>query len=569
MYKKLLFSALLSIPLLCLAQTKTTGEPRLLEPGKRVEQTIVDSGQHTYRVNIPGGALLRIHVQQDSNWIVLKVYSADNRQVQAFTWPPKGESAAVYTSGIPYTFLAEPSTDYRFDLKWYLDSEAPTSRYILHLEALPDSTYKAEQQRREATVRWLSQKALPLRSLTPGSEAGDLAPLQHMLQGVRVVGLGEATHGSREFFQCKHRLIEYLVKEMGFTVFGLEASAAACDKINDYVLYGKGNGKEALAGQKFWQWDTEEVYAMIEWMHDYNRAAGESRKVKFYGFDYQANDLAIEGLGAYLKKVAPGWMDSVATTLALMKTDNPQRPTYVKFYTLKSEERQSLAARVNAMFRYLTDHKAVLIERSSAREFEQAQRYARLLAQFTDTYGKDSYGKDDPESVEATRDRYMAENIVQILRVEGKGARMVIWTHNGHANARPYNMGYYLRKTFGAEYYAFGFSFNQGAFQALGITGKSTPTVQEFSVVPAFLGSVGWHLHQVGEKSFMVNLREAPTSGAVAQWLAAPHAMRSIGNGYGPGNPAGYYNPPVVLKEAFDGLIFIEQVSRARPNKSK
>lgn len=67
----------------------------------------------------------------------------------------------------------------------------------------------------------------------------------------KVVGLGESTHGTREFSQVKHRLLKFLVREMGFNAYPLEASYAACQPINDYVLYGKGDLETALTGQGY------------------------------------------------------------------------------------------------------------------------------------------------------------------------------------------------------------------------------------------------------------------------------------------------------------------------------
>src|SRR5205085_4209183 len=102
--------------------------------------------------------------------------------------------------------------------------------------------------------------AVPVKTVEAGNGFEDLAPLKKMIgENVRVVGLGEATHGSREHFQAKHRLLEFLVGEMGYTVFGIEASMPDCIAINDYVLYGRGDPEKAVAGQGFWTWSTEEV----------------------------------------------------------------------------------------------------------------------------------------------------------------------------------------------------------------------------------------------------------------------------------------------------------------------
>ncbi|HHY16748.1 MAG TPA: erythromycin esterase family protein, partial [Firmicutes bacterium] len=119
---------------------------------------------------------------------------------------------------------------------------------------------------------WFKEKAIPLNSVEPHSGFDDLQPLKEVLKGVRILGLGEATHGTREFFRFKHRMVEFLVEEMGFRVFTIEAGYPSCLNINDYVLYGKGDPAAALAGQGYWCWDTEEVLEMINWMRKYKLA---------------------------------------------------------------------------------------------------------------------------------------------------------------------------------------------------------------------------------------------------------------------------------------------------------
>jgi hypothetical protein len=71
--------------------------------------------------------------------------------------------------------------------------------------------------------------------------------------------MGEATHGSREFFQMKHRMLEFLAEKMGFTVFAIEANWPESLAVNDFVLNGEGDPAVALAGMYFWTWNTEEV----------------------------------------------------------------------------------------------------------------------------------------------------------------------------------------------------------------------------------------------------------------------------------------------------------------------
>src|SRR5215212_2881889 len=114
----------------------------------------------------------------------------------------------------------------------------------------------------EAVLGWLSSHLVHLRSLEPASGHEDLEPLRKQFEGIRIVGLGESTHGVHEFFEVKHRLVEFLVAELGFTVLALEASYAACQPINRYVMHGIGDPAAVLSGQHYLAWDTEEFAAL-------------------------------------------------------------------------------------------------------------------------------------------------------------------------------------------------------------------------------------------------------------------------------------------------------------------
>src|SRR4051812_41044657 len=86
-----------------------------------------------------------------------------------------------------------------------------------------------------AVVAWIRETAVPLRTLNAGSGFDDLARLKPVLMNARIVGLGESTHGTSEFQRVKHRLVEFLVKEMGYTAFAIEASYSDAQPMNDYL----------------------------------------------------------------------------------------------------------------------------------------------------------------------------------------------------------------------------------------------------------------------------------------------------------------------------------------------
>jgi hypothetical protein len=154
-----------------------------------------------------------------------------------------------------------------------------------------------------AVVDYIAKHGLALAVTEAGNGFDDLAPIGALVGKARIVALGEATHGTREFFQLKHRVLEYLVATQGFRVFAIEANQPECRTINDYVLTGKGTAKAALAGLYFWTWDTEEVLAMIEWMRAWN-VEHPQQTVQFAGFDMQTSKVAFESVAAFVKDPA-------------------------------------------------------------------------------------------------------------------------------------------------------------------------------------------------------------------------------------------------------------------------
>ena len=115
-------------------------------------------------------------------------------------------------------------------------------------------------------VTALADSTIPIGSDDPDSPDSDLLPLVPLLAERRVIALGEATHGTREFFRLKDRLLRLLVRHAAFTTFALEISPESGELVNRYVHAGGGSGRSVLREFEFWTWQTEEVLALIEWM---------------------------------------------------------------------------------------------------------------------------------------------------------------------------------------------------------------------------------------------------------------------------------------------------------------
>ena len=168
----------------------------------------------------------------------------------------------------------------------------------------------ASSQQSDATTDWVRANAVRLSTPVAGNGFADLQALKPLIGNARIVSLGEATHGTREFFQLKHRMLEFLATEMGFTIFSIEANMPEAYRLNDYVLNGTGDPAELLRGMYFWTWNTEEVLEMIRWMRAFN-ASGRGR-VQFTGFDMQTHTVALDIAQRFVRRYDSAYVASLA-----------------------------------------------------------------------------------------------------------------------------------------------------------------------------------------------------------------------------------------------------------------
>lgn len=167
----------------------------------------------------------------------------------------------------------------------------------------------AQASEEQAAVQWMRQNAVPLETVEAGHGFADLQPLGRMVGNARIVELGEATHGTREFFQLKHRIIEYLAAQKGFTIFSIEGNMPEAYRLNDYVLHGVGDPKQLLGGMGFWTWNTQEVLDMVLWMRDFNQSG--KGHIEFTGFDMQSSTVSREALRHFVQQYDPAWLPTL------------------------------------------------------------------------------------------------------------------------------------------------------------------------------------------------------------------------------------------------------------------
>ncbi|MFJ2059169.1 erythromycin esterase family protein [Streptomyces sp. NPDC087908] len=414
--------------------------------------------------------------------------------------------------------------------------------------------------------------AEPLAPVDPARELArtaepltDLRPLDRMIGSAKVVGIGEATHSSAEFFTTKHRVFEHLVESRGFTTFALEANWSTGLLVDEWVRTGRGDIRAIMRDEfqeSYRLWNTEEYLDLFRWMRRHNQRHPD-HPVRFMGNDLgYAGANVFDEVTAYVARTRPALLPRVRELY------RDSRPTggvesWMKGYMARPRaERQRMAADVNTALALL-ERRPPATRDPRAREAAQwAVQHARAIAQVGTEYAHDL---ETPAGVAAAmlyRDRTMADNTVWWQRHTGD--RIVLSAHNGHvgyetpkADQYPRIQGAFLRDALGRDYVSVGTSFGRGSFRAHDTEAPGEP----LRVVT--LGTLGPDsnahvLDRVSPTPFYLDMRRATP--AARDWLAVPRPTRGIGTAY-PWPDAVH---PARLSTGYDLLIHFPRITAAR-----
>lgn len=392
-------------------------------------------------------------------------------------------------------------------------------------------------------LNWLAQAANPFYSPNPAGDLGDLWPVGDMVGDAHIVGLGEGTHGTSEFFQMKHRLLEYLAQNKGFTIFAMEANMPEAELINQYVLTGQGNPATILPRLEGWPWDTQEVLDMIEWIRQYN-AAGHG-PIVFAGFDMQSWQTAIPAVQTFVSKAEPDYLGTVQDVYA-----QAARIYSGSAAAKAAETAQQVVDAAHAIWQHLSDSRSQYVDAGvSAYDVDWAIQDAAIVEQATQIgiYATRSQA----ESVQY-RDRMMAANLEWILN-QHPSARAVLWAHDGHVAKSPGWMGGYIAANHGADYVVFGQIFHQGSYNAQTV-GTTPVSIQASPATTSFPGTVEYVFHSTGMPWFILDLRKATPGDPGSGWLLGTVQYRTIGAAVADG-----FFISNRLAQDYDALIFFDQ----------
>jgi erythromycin esterase-like protein/predicted phosphoribosyltransferase len=453
---------------------------------------------------------------------------------------------------------------------WYEEFSQTTDDEVKHILAGASSSGSRKGAGAtgdaEAIVR---ERARPLK--------GDPAQYDALIEGIgdaRVVLLGEATHGTHEFYRERAFITRRLITEKGFTAVAVEADWPDTYRINRFVR-GTSTDEEAIqALEDFgrfptWMWRNADVLDFVGWLRTHNEAQPPDRRTGFYGLDLYSLRASMQAVLGYLDKVDPdaarrarqryGCFDQFGEEL--------QKYGYAASFGLHPSCEREVITQLLELHRQRSEY-ARRDGRVAADEFFYAEQNARLVKNAEEYYRTMFTGRADSWNL---RDRHMVDTLNELLRFldhTRPNARVVVWAHNSHlGDARAtemsergeLNVGQLVREQYGASAVLVGFTTYTGTVTA---ASEWDGPAHRKHVRPALAGSYERLFHDVRIPRFLLPLRSDLD---LASALAVPRLERAIGVLYVPETERASHYFHAQLPQQFDFVLHFDETRAVEP----
>lgn len=403
----------------------------------------------------------------------------------------------------------------------------------------------------------------------------DYDGLLDLIGDARFVLLGEATHGTHEFYEERARITQRLISEKGFTAVAAEADWPDAYRVNRFV---RGQGDDADAAhaldgfQRFpgWMWRNTDVVDFVGWLRAHNDAQPDGAKVGFYGLDLYSMFTSIEEVLRYLGQVDPAAAREARERYACFDQyyDDSQRYAYAAGVGMSDTCERDVVQQL----RELQERSLDYMRRNgsdAADSFFYAEQNARLVVNAEEYYRTMFRRRVSSWNL---RDRHMAETLDALAghlsRKDGTPAKIVVWEHNSHiGDARAtevsqmgeWNVGQLARELYGDSARLIGFSTHNGWVTA---ASEWDGPAERKQVQPAISGSYEDVFHRAGIGRFMLPLRgDSPAR----QALMEQRLERAIGVLYLPRTERQSHYFHAQLPKQFDAVLHFDRTDAVQP----
>lgn len=403
--------------------------------------------------------------------------------------------------------------------------------------------------------------------------AADDSLLVAQLARAKLALLGEASHGTHEFYAERAALTQRLVRDHGFNAVAVEADWPDAWRVNRYIrgYSDDANAEAALSGfERFptWMWRNTEVRDFVEWLREHNRGRAASRQVGFYGMDLYSLYASINSVLEYLDQVDPDAAQRARSRYACFDHygEDSQAYGYAASFGMKASCEDEVVQQLREMNRRAAELLAGSNEDRANVFF--AQQNARLVHNAEEYYRSMFHGRVSSWNM---RDSHMVETLQALerhLQTLAGEVRMAVWAHNSHlgdasatemGDLGEWNVGQLARDRWGDEALLVGFSTCSGTVTAASAWDAAA---ERKRVRPGLPGSYEDLFHQLGEARFWLPLRG---NAALAELLKEKRLQRAIGVIYQPATERQSHYFHTRLPAQFDALIHIDHTRALQP----
>lgn len=400
--------------------------------------------------------------------------------------------------------------------------------------------------------------------ITPIQSSHDLDPLLERIGNARVVMLGEASHGTHEYYTWRTAISRRLITEKGFSFIAVEGDWPDCYTINRYVkgYTDAGNSAQEVL-KKFkrwptWMWANWEIAALMDWMKDHNASLSANKRAGFYGLDVYSLWESMEAILAYLEKEDPDAAKIARKAIECFEAYEKEGELYARAtWSLPQSCHNAVVnllkeIRSRAKF-YDHDPEASLNTEQNAYIAVNAEQYYRSMIGFDNNSWN-------------IRDTHMIETLHRLLKFHGKDAKAIVWEHNTHIGdaratdmeaAGMVNTGQLAREQYGNDDVVLaGFASYTGTV----IAGRNWGApMQEMEVPPARKGSIEDLLHtESTDNRLIIFDKNDPRFNKTI-------SHRAIGVVYKPERELYGNYVPSVMSARYDALIYLDETSALHP----
>lgn len=412
-------------------------------------------------------------------------------------------------------------------------------------------------------TKLIAHNAEPFSSIAQA----DLSNILNRIGDGRLVLMGEASHGTSEFYQMRARLTEALVKEKGFNIVAAEADWPDAARIDHYVRHMEYPPSEWTAFARFptWMWRNRDVRNFVDDLRDHNsKVRDPGKRTGFYGLDLYSLFISASAVVKYLEEADPEAAEIAKRRYGCLSPWESDPAAYGR--AALSERYTGCADQVSAMLtEMLHDHQR-FAEHDSDR-FLDAVQNARLVSNAERYYRTMYLGSELSWNL---RDRHMFETLLAVMDFRGQTSKAVVWAHNSHignaaatemAARGEINLGELVKETFGQEAYTIGFGTHTGTVAAASSWDGS---MEIKAVRPSKEGSYEDLCHQTGIPAFFLPLRPGNNEKLIDQ-LLEERLERFIGVIYRPETELMSHYMNAILPHQFDEYIWFDETRAVKP----